>query len=644
MGDNPNITESFFDARKLAIKEYNKCVSKGEVGYLPSLEGVIKNSDIASEINLGTFEIPMKKIIGTYSHLRSLSFARNFMPLLKEDTEFEVKWTTLCNVHLRDGIRDPIKVYEYLNWYYVIEGNKRVSVLKFFNAYSIQADIIRLIPKKDENDETILIYYKFLKFNKITNIYSIYFSNGESFDLLLDMLEKYNPPLTVFDTKYKYFETYIFTPFRRIYRDNGGGNLSITSSDAFLEYAKIYGIPLEIDTYALNSTMKEFIKELELIANKNTKINVLTSPIESTQSTNVLSAITTLISPKKKLKVAFAYARTIETSGWTYAHELGRIHADIELHDEITTSFIENVPESDEAYNNIKKLAEDGNDVIFTTSPIYMNATLKCSLEYPQTKFFNCSEAHPYQHVYNYYGRTYEPRFLTGIIAGSMTRNNIIGYVATSPTPEVISSINAFTLGAKMVNPYIKVKVEWTNDWNSRIKYSDAGTKLIQAGVDIICNRTLNIPHPISMKFGVYSMLCTIDMAKGKPDKYLATPVWKWGIFYEKILRNVLDDTFRTVVDMYGNNTKLINFWWGLASGVTDIYYSKELVPEETQKLVELLKKMIINNMYHPFTGPILDQSGKIRIEKDEIVSHDQVLSMDWFVDGVDTVVPKINN
>jgi basic membrane protein A and related proteins len=626
--------EHFEEARRLAIREYNRSVSSGQIGYLPSLEGILKDTEIVAQVDLGLIEIPLNKLIGTYTHLRSLSFARNFMPLI--ETEFRTKWSSLCDAHLKEGIRDSIKVYEYLNWFYVVEGNKRVSVLKYFDAYSVSARVTRLIPKLDENNETIKLYYEFLKFNKKTGIYSIWLSKTESYDSLMNLLDKFNPENTFFSDKYKYFEVYIYNTFRKIYLASGGDKLSVTTGDALLEYINIYGIPKKPDEEKLAVRMKEFLKELEVISNSE-DIDLSITPIEGNPN-KVINTISALVKPKRQLKIAFAYARSIEGSGWTYAHELGRLYLQDTLGEQITTSYVENVPENKDAYKVFRKLAEEGNDIIFTTSPIYLNSTLKCALEFPNVKFFNCSEAHPYKHVSNYYGRTYEPRFLTGIIAGSMTKSDIIGYVATSPTPEVISSINAFALGARMVNPYAVVKVAWTNEWNSRIKFTDAGTKLIKEGADIICNRTLEVPHTVSHDYGVYSMLCTIDRTKGVPDKYLATPIWNWGIFYEKIVKNIQNETFKTIVDMFSTNSKLINFWWGIDTGVVDLFYSKELLPPETEKLVNLMKKMITNNAYNPFTGPIYDKNGILRIDTDETATYENILSMDWFVENVETL------
>lgn len=624
--------EHFDDAKKLAVKEFNRSVSRGQIGYLPSLEGILKDIEIVSQVDLGLVEIPLKKVIGTYTHLRSLSFAKNFMPLL--NTEFREKWSALCSAHLTEGIRDSVKVYEYMNWFYVIEGNKRVSVLKYFNAYSVSAKVTRLIPKLDEASEESRLYYEFLKFNKETGIYSIWFTKEGSYTKLLKYLKGFSPDTSYFDNRYKYFEIYIYNTFRKTFLAAKGDKLPITTGDAFLEYIKIYGIHRKLNEERLTRRMKEFIKELETLS-KDESMDLSTIPSDETQK-KVINTLTSLVMPRKKLKIAFAYARTIESSGWTYSHELGRRHLDGLLGDQITTTYVENVPEDSNAYNEFKRLAQEGNDIIFTTSPIYLNATLKCAIEFPQIKFFNCSGAHPYTHVSNYYGRTYEPRFLTGIIAGSMTKNNILGYVATSPSPEVISSINAFALGAKMVNPYAIIKVAWTNEWNSRLKFTDAGSKLIKLGADIICNRTIEVPHPVSKDFGVYSMLCSIDKEKGTPDKYLATPIWDWGKFYERIIKDILNNTFKNILDIFNNNTKLINFWWGIDTGVVDIFYSKELVPIETQKLINLMKKMIITGAYHPFTGPIYDKEYNLKIKSEQTATFEEILSMNWYVENVE--------
>lgn len=629
-------TEHYNKALRMGKKEYSNSISKGQGCLLTSLEALVKGTEIISTINLGVMEIPLKKVNGTYTHSRSTSFSKNFMPMNAENIEFKAKWIDLCNAHLTEGLRDPVKVYEFMNYYYVIEGNKRISVLKYFDAYSYHAEVIRLLPKKDKSNINNLIYYEFLKFNRETNIYAIWFSQLKGFKVLSSLLADYNPKLVMAKNKYQHFETYVYNPFRRVYYELGGDKLPITTGDAFIEYSCIYGIPDKLDTEILRQPLKLLIKELSNMV-KDIRPDIQTSPVEIYQN-NVISTLTTRLIPQKKLKVGFVYARNQESSGWTYSHELGRQYIESTFTNQIETSYIDNVPEDASAYNRIKELAEDNYDVIFTTSEIFRSATIRCALEHPNIKFFNCSENRPYLHVSNYFGRTYEPRFLIGLIAGSLTNSNIIGYTASHPTPELISCINSFALGCKMVNPYSKVKVAWTHEWNNPKKTTLISEKLISEGADIVSNKNLIIPRGVTRKYGVYSMLCTIDGDTKIPSKYLAAPIWKWGIFYEKILRNIINDTFKTIVDIFSNSSKLINFWWGMDTGVVDIYYSEKHVPLETQKLLGIMKKMIISKEFHPFTGPIFDNEGTLRIKKGDIAINDMIFNMDWFVDNVEII------
>ncbi|NJD03328.1 MAG: BMP family ABC transporter substrate-binding protein [Ruminiclostridium sp.] len=621
------------EARKLALKDYSRSISKGQTGYLPFIENVLKNIEIISEIDLGVVDIPLEKIAGTYTYARSLSFAGNFMPLLAHNTEFGQKWQNLCNAHINEGIRDPIKAYEYMNWFYVVEGNKRVSVLKFFNAFSIPGSVTRLVPKWDESDINIVIYYEFLEFYRKTGINLIWFTRRNSFNRLLEYIESLEINTGLFSNRYKYFTNSIYLPFRKIFRELGGQKIPITSGDAFLEYTKIYGMPLEINEELLKSRLGLFIPELEQLAGEKT-VDIQTMPQSSGE--NILSAITTLVRPKKVMKIAFVYAKDIQRSSWTYSHEMGRNHVDRVLKEYITTTYVDNVPESLEAYEHLKRLAMDGNDVIFATSPSFINATLKAALEFPGVKFLNCSETHSYKRVNTYFGRIYEPRFLAGIAAGSVTKSNILGYVGTQPVPGVINGINSFALGARMVNPDARVVVEWANQWDSLEMLEAASIALINKGADIISHHDTLSNREFSREYGVYSVISNIDEKKCGPDDYIAAPVWNWGIFYEKILVNILNNALKK-----GASRKVVNFWWGLESGIVDFFYSKRLVPRETQKLIEFLKSMIINGMFHPFTGPIYNQNRTVKVKENQIATRQQIVTMNWFVDAIESELPK---
>lgn len=620
-----------------AENHYKEASKRGKKEYLLEgklvcLEEILKDEEIVANIELGTLEIPLKKIIGTYSHLRSVSFSKNFMPIIEGKSEFKSKWIALCNHHLEEGINQPIKVYEYLNYFYVIEGNKRVSVLEYFGAFSITAEVIRLVPKKKDHDVVNSIYYEFLDFYNKTKINSIWFSKKHSFHRLMALLKEYKPELKIGDNKYKHFKNFIYDTFREVYHRLGGQKLPITTGDAFLEYVSLYGINETINIDELENRLKQLLKELVHFRDKNIEIQT----DSENETGGMLSTISNLISIPKKLKVAFVYARTIKTSGWTYGHELGRRYIDEKLGNQIITKYIESVPENDQDYNYIKALAEEGNDVIFTTSPIFRNATLRCALEYPNVKFFNCSDDRPYEHMSCYFGRIYEPRFLTGIIAGAMTKTNTIGYSATNPSSEVISCINSFALGAKIVNPYSEVKVAWTREWNSHEKFTNAEEKLRSKNCDVISNRNLKVARDETERYGVYSMLCSFENGSKEPNKYLAAPIWNWGVYYEKILNNILNDSFKFIVDMFSQNSKLINFWYGMSEGVVDIYYSKKYVPVPVQKLVQAMKKMVVSNEFNPFTGPIYDNKGTLKIAEDEEAAPDDILNMRWMVDNVE--------
>ncbi len=622
-------------ARRLGQKEYSRNISRGQNGYLPFLEGILKNIEIVYELDLGLIDIPLKKIVGTYTYGRSRSFAGNYMPLLSPKAEFALKWSTLCEAHINEGIRDPIKVYEYMNWFYVVEGNKRVSVLKYYDAYSIPGRVARLVPKRDESDDAITIYYEFLDFYKKTGINLIWFTKRNSFSILAGYLDNFVPDKNLMNiSKYKYFANSVYLPFRKVYLDLGGQKLPITTGDAFLEYITVYGMPDGIDDEELRSRLNAFIIELEQMSG-NKAVDIQTMPIDTGE--NLISAVTAFVRPKKPLKVAFVYAKDTNTSSWTYAQEMGRSHVNKVFGEAINTSFVDNVPETLEAYDTLKQLAEDENDVIFVTSPALINATLKAALEFPGTRFLNCSETHSFKHVNTFYGRIYEPRFLAGIAAGSVTKSNVLGYVGTYPIPGVINGINSFALGARMVNPDVTVKVEWLNGWDDMKRAEHAREELISQGADIISHHdTLSNPE-VSGEYGVYTVLSGVG-ADGSTNEYIAAPVWNWGIFYEKMLRNLMNSRKPS-----GSGQKVINFWWGMDSGIVDFFYSRRLVPAETQKLLDFLKNMIINGMFSPFAGPIYSQDGTLMVKKGEMATREQIVGMDWFVSVIDSKLPQID-
>ncbi len=621
-------------ARKSAKQSRNAMIAKGEMGYLPSLDGVVQPTDITSEVSLGLIEIPLKRIIGTYTHSRSVSFGHNFMPLMSIDTEFASKWMHLYTAHINEGIRDPLKVYEYMNLYFVVEGNKRASVLKYVEATAVTANVIRMVPKRDPSNITNTIYYDFMDFYKKTKINSIWFSQPGRFAELYTFITQFKPKVNLLDSKEKSFIADLYRPFRNVYLAEGGEELSITTGDAFLNYLKIYGIQQEIHEVKHRQDIKNLIAELAVL--EHDAINVKTDNIEDGKKKRMFSTFSDFITSRKRIKIAFVYAKTPETSGWAYSHELGRLHIDNVFEDQIITRTFTNVSEDSGAYDTFEQLAKDRYDLVFTTSPTFVAPALKAAMNYPDTKFFNCAATHSYRSMTLYFGRIHEPRYLLGMIAGAMTKTNSIGYVAPYPISEVISSINAFTLGVRAVNPHATVKAMWTYRWDNPEQGKDIARKMYDLGVDIISNEDLPMPGDMSKEYGVYTLSPEEDH-----KKYYAMAIWNWGVFYEKVIRNILSGFWKTLGDISSNDQPPLNFWLGMNTGIVDILYSNRNINPQMKHLIEGVKKSIINNEFNIFTGPIYDKDKVLRIKTGETYDYEDIINMDWLVDGVEGQLPN---
>ena len=629
---------AYINARKLALKEYSNYISQGRNGYLPFLDGALKNIDIVSEVDMGIVDIPLKKIRGTYTYLRSISFARNYMPLMDVDTEFAMKWQHVYNIQNKKGLSDPIKVYEYLNWFYVVEGNKRVSVLKYLDNYSYQGHVTRLIPKYDENDRDIRLYYEFMDFNKKTGINEIWFSKEGSFQELWELIKDYRPSSRMVneEDRFRYFLSAVYNAFRNVFYELGGDSLPITTGDAFLDFLKIHGINDAMPEDELRAIMKRFIAEMEYHKGGQT-VEVQKSPQLKVES-GFIGKLTNRMR-YEKLKVGFAHVNDATSSSWVYSHELGRMHLEHVLAQNVETVTVTGLPESIEAAPILQKMIDAGCQIIFTTSPSLINATLKVAMENPDVNLLNCSAMHSFKHVNTYFGRIHEPRFLCGIVAGVMTRTGKLGYIAPFPVNDVISSINAFTLGARMIRPDVQVYVEWMQTWNFARATPECTKRIAEQGADIICHHNTLVNRQFSREYGVYTIKRE-ENGEYVPDKYLAVPVWNWGIFYEKYIRSVLAGGTRLGHDPSSPGT-MRNYWWGLDSGLLDFFYARTHIPVETRKLIELFKSAIISRSFKVFTGPIRDREGRLVVEEDEILEHPQILMMDWLAEGVICCMPE---
>jgi basic membrane protein A len=323
------------------------------------------------------------------------------------------------------------------------------------------------------------------------------------------------------------------------------------------------------------------------------------------------------------LQVGFVYVSPVGDAGYSYAHDQGRLA--IEAMEGVSTSFVESVPEGQDAERVITTMARKGYDVIFATSYGYMDPTLKVAKQFPNIKFLHCSGYKTAPNMANYFGRMYQARYLTGMVAGAMTKSHLLGYVAAFPIPEVIRGINAFALGAQAVNPKAEVRVVWTKTWYDPAREKEAAKSLLDAGCDVLAqHQDSPATQEAAQERGVYSIGYNSDMAKFAPKSHLTAAVWNWAPFYTEMIRQIQAGTWQAQA-----------YWWGMDRNIIDIAPFGPMVPADVQKKVLEAKKAIADGSLVVFSGPIRDQKGVERVGARAHLSDEQLLSMNWFVRGV---------
>ena len=313
--------EDYLEAKKLGDRSYRNALLFGQTPYLPALDDKLRKEDIQGENRLGILEIPLEDIAGTKTKARQQSFARNFMPILSPKTEFATKWSSLFDSVCEEGVRDPILVYEYKYQFYVQEGNKRVSVSRYNKAVSIPAMVIRILPKRTEDKENKL-YYEFVDFYKDAGLYGIYFSEPGSYERLEQFLGvKSGEPWPL---ELSRDLRSAFSRFSELYFSMGGKRLESPAGDAFFLYLTVYGLQslLENSTDEIRENLEKLWNEFKKSAGE---VVLVQNPEEMKKEGGLLDFFSGGFSGNKKgTKIAFLYERSVETSTWAYAHELGR--------------------------------------------------------------------------------------------------------------------------------------------------------------------------------------------------------------------------------------------------------------------------------------------------------------------------------
>ena len=609
-------------ALKLGEKAYRNAVARGEYPYLPALDEILSCVEVQREEKLGLVDIPLDQIVGTKTSGRKNAFAVNFMPLMKRPSEFADKWSNLYKYQTEEGNTDPIVCYEFINRYYVQEGNKRVSVFKFLDASSIEGEVIRIVPKKSDSLEN-KIYYEYMDFYKYTKINYIWFTKEGSFEALVKAVGKGPGEEWTKEERDDFSST--FFRFQKKFNEKGGKNLAVTAGDAFLFYLSLYPYQeiCNIPETQLRKDVDRIWKEIPTL-NASPEENLVMEP-EDMQDPGIIDKIKNISTNilDNEIKVAFLHDRSVENSSWTYSHELGRTHLDAVFGNKITTTSYTMEESGLDTMDLMDKAIEDKNDIIFTANQKFLGASLKKALEHPGVKILNCSINRSYHAIQTYYGRMYEAKFLCGMIAGAMTPNNKVAYCASFPIYGAYANANAFALGAQMTNPKVKVYVHWLSD-----KTADLDSMLKENDITLVSDTDMIRFSNQNRNFGLYLM-------QEDGNLQLTVPMWNWGKFYEKMVRDILAGNW--------NRSKAVNYWWGISSDIIDLIVSNNL-PTGIRTLVDVMRGEIFHERFHPFQGEIKRQDGTMIGEKDSVLSAEQIITMDWFVENIVGDMPLFEN
>lgn len=613
--------EDYKNALKSGQRAYRACVARGQSPYLAVLDDILVNVNIVAQEPLGLVEIPAESIVGTKTSGRHTAFAPNFMPLLEPDTEFAGKWSNLCDAHLEEGVHTPIIAYEFLNKFYVQEGNKRVSVLKYFDAVRIAGTVTRLVPERNDSLEN-RIYYEFLDFYKLSKVNDVHFSRLGGYAKLQTLVCKASGESWTDDDRLSFSSFY--TMFRQQFLALGGDGLNLTAGDAMLVYLSVYRY-----ADACESTPSQMKQNLEKLWDE---VKVLTEPqavalsLEPKQGPGEpLLAKLNIFTKPSELKVVFLHEHNAESSAWVRAHDKGIEALQQAFPDRVFITRKENIEPEVDAEQVLEDVAHDNADVVFTSSARMHTACLKVAAQHPKTRILNCSLNAPHPLVRTYYPRTYEVTYLLGMLAGVMARTDRVGYVAANPVYGIPAAVNAYAQGLKTVRPDAKVVLRWAclPDPAHPLDFSD------RPDVEIFYARDNREPEGTHRDYGLVHRM---------PDgslQPLGLPVWRWDTFYIEIVRSIFDGAW----DSDAAGARAVNYWWGMRSGAEEIDYSKDL-PAGTLQLLDLMEKMLHEDDLRIFPEDLYAQGHVLHSPEAVVYSPKELMEMDWLDECVEGALP----
>ena len=607
--------DHYSKVRREGLRIYTAALQANEDPYLPVLEARVPDLSSLTRLSLGIVTIPLSRVIGSVSEGRSRAFTKNFLPILESGSEFAGKWDRLYESVESEGVRQPVTALEYLGSYYIMEGNKRVSVMKAMSAHDIEADVTRVYPPRSDDPE-IVAYYEYCDFTRETGLYDILFTRPGSFQKLVSLPgmkagEKWSEDEILSLRK-------LFHYFSEAYESLVPEGNRMPEGDAFLAYLIAFGY-LDVrddDLAGTKERVRLMAREFEI---RDGRVKLV---MDTANPAPPVPLISGLFRPSK-LKAAFLFTRPIEDSAWNYWHNLGRLEAEEKLKGRLeTASFV--VPSRSEFEQLTERLVREGYSAFFATSPVMLNSAIEPALTHPEARFLCCSLLSNYNNIRTYYIRFYEAKFLLGLAAGILSENGKIGYIADYPIYGSPSAANAFALGARMVNPRAKIYMNWFSaSWyNDKLPFEDPE-------ITVVCNRDITAPKYGARDYGLY-------LRRGNDIINMATLVPRWGLFYRLISEMIINGTFNPAE----NRQKVTNYWWGISSRIVDVAFSSRFDPYAA-RTISHFRQELMDGSFTPFEGEIRDQAGKLRCDADRRLTPAEILCMDYLVDNIVGTLPE---
>ncbi|SDR91357.1 BMP family ABC transporter substrate-binding protein [Parafannyhessea umbonata] len=645
--------EDYKKALRQGERDSKADVAAGRYPHPPVLDELVPSNRSFGQKSLGIMQIPLAMVVGTRTAGRQDAFSRTFMPMLGVRTEFATKWSHLYDAQMGEGFRDPVKVYEYLHRFYVEEGNKRTSVLKYLESPSIEADVIRILPEvrptperasgdapgekgaalADEGEDVapgVDLYREFLEFWNAVPTYDIEFTKPGSYRRLASHLGRDLDSPWPEDAVRQLRSTYLF--FRSVYLKAGGAHLDITPADAMLTYMDVYGSSrmLETPSPLLRTRLARIWAEFASSGPSSAPVLVGEPVKESGGAMSFLSGGSGYTS-QRPLVAAFAYAGSLEDDFWARAHDRGR--QELERHyGGIVRTLSYGGCESEAAFAAaVSDAASQGAEVFFSCSPELMDVTVRAAAEFPHTSFLNCSVNLSHGLVRSYYGRMYEAKFIAGALAASLADNHVIAYRVSLPPCGAVAEANAFAEGVAMVDPKAKVVLEWTDHGVSGIE------DLVEKGITMISGADVTAPFDDPLAHGLFKVV------DGKV-RNIAVPTWNWGRYYQIIVDSLLKGELPGILTQDGDGLpagpRAVTYWYGMSSGVIDLMLSPEL-PYGSRKLAGVLRRAISSGAVTPFDGELLDRDGIVRSGEADRLTSNQIVGMDWLAQNIEGDFPQ---